>query len=387
MSREIYLDNSATTRPYDEVIEFVTHISMNVYGNPSSLHTKGIEAERMVRNAREIVAKSLGVSRDEIYFTSGGTEANNLAISGYLYANPRKGKHIITTKIEHPSVMEVYNNLSQYGYKVDFIDVDKNGIVIVDDLRKKINEETSLISVIYINNETGAVQPVEEIAEIKNSLNRDIVLHVDAVQAYGKIKIAPKKQGIDILTMSSHKIHGPKGVGALYASRDIKLKPVIFGGGQESQLRSGTENVPGICGFGAAVDITFRTIEESAGRCENLKALLLDMLKREVEDVVVISPEGASPYILNVSFLNVRAEVLLHHLETKNIFVSTGAACSSRKQVLSHVLKAMGIKPEIIEGAIRFSFSSFNTEEDIIKTVEAIKDILPKIRIKRGGRK
>lgn len=387
MSREIYLDNSATTRPYDEVIDFVNHISREVYGNPSSLHTKGIEAERMVRNAREIVAKSLGVSRDEIYFTSGGTEANNLAIAGYLFANPRKGKHIITTKIEHPSVLEVFNNLSQHGYKVDFIDVDKNGIVIVDDLRKKINEETSLISVIYINNETGAVQPIDKIVEVKNSINKDIVLHVDAVQAYGKIRIAPEKQGIDLLTMSSHKIHGPKGVGALYTRRDIKLKPIIFGGGQESQLRSGTENVPGICGFGAAVDITFRKMEESSKYCEKLKSMLLDMLKKEVEDVVIVSPEGSSPYILNAAFHNVRAEVLLHHLETKNIFVSTGAACSSRKQVLSHVLRAMGIKPEIIEGAIRFSFSSFNNEEDIIKTVEAIKDILPKIRIKRGGRR
>lgn len=387
MSREIYLDNSATTRPYDEVIDFVNHISREVYGNPSSLHTKGIEAERMVRNAREIVAKSLGVSRDEIYFTSGGTEANNLAIAGYLFANPRKGKHIITTKIEHPSVLEVFNNLSQHGYKVDFIDVDKNGIVIVDDLRKKINEETSLISVIYINNETGAVQPIDKIVEVKNSINKDIVLHVDAVQAYGKIRIAPEKQGIDLLTMSSHKIHGPKGVGALYTRRDIKLKPIIFGGGQESQLRSGTENVPGICGFGAAGDITFRKMEESSKYCEKLKSMLLDMLKKEVEDVVIVSPEGSSPYILNAAFPNVRAEVLLHHLETKNIFVSTGAACSSRKQVLSHVLRAMGIKPEIIEGAIRFSFSSFNNEEDIIKTVEAIKDILPKIRIKRGGRR
>ncbi|UWV48442.1 cysteine desulfurase [Acetivibrio thermocellus] len=387
MSREIYLDNSATTRPYDEVIDFVNHISREVYGNPSSLHTKGIEAERMVRNAREIVAKSLGVSRDEIYFTSGGTEANNLAIAGYLFANPRKGKHIITTKIEHPSVLEIFNNLSQHGYKVDFIDVDKNGIVIVDDLRKKINEETSLISVIYINNETGAVQPIDKIVEVKNSINKDIVLHVDAVQAYGKIRIAPEKQGIDLLTMSSHKIHGPKGVGALYTRRDIKLKPIIFGGGQESQLRSGTENVPGICGFGAAVDITFRKMEESSKYCEKLKSMLLDMLKKEVEDVVIVSPEGSSPYILNAAFPNVRAEVLLHHLETKNIFVSTGAACSSRKQVLSHVLRAMGIKPEIIEGAIRFSFSSFNNEEDIIKTVEAIKDILPKIRIKRGGRR
>jgi cysteine desulfurase len=387
MEREIYLDNSATTRPYDEVIDFIDDINRNFYGNPSSLHTKGIQAEKLMKESRDTIARTLGATRDEVYFTSGGTEANNLAIAGYLYANPRKGKHIITTKIEHPSVLEVFKHMSEQGYKVDFLDVDSKGLVRIDDLERLINEDTSLISIICVNNETGVIQPIDEIAAAIKRSGKDIVLHVDAVQAYGKLNIIPKKQGIDILTVSSHKIHGPKGVGAIYISKGTKIKPLVLGGGQERLLRSGTENVPGICGFGMAADITFKSIESNEKHCSSIKSMFIEMLKNSVDGAVIISPENSSPYILNVSFADVRAEVLLHHLETRNIFVSTGSACSSRKNVHSHVLKAMGVKPELIEGAIRFSFSSFNTKEDIVETVEAIKDILPKIRIRRGGRK
>lgn len=387
MSREIYLDNSATTRPYDEIIEYMNNINRNAYGNPSSLHKKGIEAERIIKDARDIIAKTLGVLREEIYFTSGGTEANNLAISGYLNANPRKGKHIITTKVEHPSVIEVYNHLSSQGFKVDFLDVDQKGAVLIDDLKKKINEETSLISIIYVNNETGTVQPIEDIAAAKNTVKKDILLHVDGVQAYGKVSVMPKKQGIDILTISSHKIHGPKGVGALYINKGIKVNPLVLGGGQENLLRSGTENVPGICGFGAAADITFKKLQQNTEHCRDLKNMISEWFKKNIDDALIISPDDASPYILNVSFADIRSEVLLHHLEAQNIFVSTGAACSSRKKVHSHVLKAMGIKPDRIEGAVRFSFSSFNTKDDVIETIEAIKDILPRIRTKRGGKR
>ncbi|MFZ5989020.1 MAG: cysteine desulfurase family protein [Bacillota bacterium] len=387
MEREIYFDNSATTRPYDEVIEFINYINKNVYGNPSSLHSKGIEAERLIRNAREIIAKTLGVQREEIYFTSGGTEANNLAILGYLKANPRKGRHVVTTRIEHPSVIEVYKFLSDEGYKVDFLDVDKNGIIDIEGLREKINSDTALVSIIYINNETGTIEPIEEIVKIKNSINKETVLHVDAVQAYGKTRVLPKKEGIDILTISSHKIHGPKGVGALYISKSVKVKPLILGGGQECLVRSGTENVSGICGFGTAADITFKNMDENYEQCKSLKIAFTKKLVSEMDDVVIISPEDSSPYILNVSFRNIRAEVLLHHLEARSIFVSTGAACSSRKNVHSHVLKAMGVKPDIIEGAIRFSFSSFNTLEEVEETIEVLKGVLPKISIKRGGKR
>jgi len=386
--KEIYLDNSATTKPYDEVIEYISQINREVYGNPSSIHTKGLEAEKHIKNAREIIAKSLDVHNQEIYFTSGGTEANNLAILGFLEANPRLGKKIITTKIEHPSVLEVYKYLMNKGYTVHFLDVDYRGIIDMNDLREAVDEDTALISIIYVNNEIGTVQPVSEIVEIKNQKNRNAIVHLDAVQAYGKMKISPSKLGIDLMSVSSHKIHGPKGVGALYVKKGLKIKPLLLGGGQEFTMRSGTENVSGICGFGMAADITNSKIDENYFRCAKTKEYFKNRLKEEFsEDVLIISPKDSSPYILNASFSNIRAEVLVHHLEMKNIFVSTGSACSSRKNIHSHVLKAIGLKPEKIDGAIRFSFSAFNTIDEMEYTIGALKEILPKIRIKRGGKR
>lgn len=380
MENEIYFDNSATTRPFDDVIEYMGYILGKVYGNPSSLHTKGIEAEKELKKARKRIADSLSVDEKEVYFTSGGTEANNMAIRGYLEANPRKGKHILTTGIEHPSVLEVFKYLENAGYRTDCIKVDNNGIVDLEDLKSKITKETSLISIIYVNNEVGSIQPIEEIVKVKNLLNKESAVHVDAVQGYGKMRIFPKKWGIDMMSMSSHKIHGPKGAGALYVSKSIRIKPVIYGGGQEASIRSGTENLPGICGFGLASEITFRDFEENYKNAEKVKKLFIEKLNEQIEGFRVLSPEVSSPFILNVSFDGVRAEVLLHHLEEKNIFVSTGSACSSRKNVHSHVLKAMGINPSCIEGAVRFSFSSFNTEEQVKSTIEILKDILPRIR-------
>ena len=387
MTRDIYLDNSATTKPYDEVIEYICEINKNVYGNPSSMHTKGLDAERHIRNAREVVARSLGAENQEIYFTSGGTEANNLAIIGFLEANSRKGKHIITTKVEHPSVLEVYKLLMERDYKVDFLDVDDRGIINLNSLKDAINQDTALISVIYVNNEIGTVQPIKDIVEIKNNKNRETAIHVDAVQAYGKFKIAPKKLGIDLLSISSHKIHGPKGAGALYVRKGLKVKPIVLGGGQESAIRSGTENVSGICGFGRAVDITFKNLEENYLECLKIKEYFQNRLQKELDDVLIVSPKDSSPYILNVSFPNIRAEVLLHHLEMKNIFVSTGSACSSRKNTHSHVLKALGLKSNRIDGAVRFSFSAYNTIEEIDYTLNELKEILPKISVKRGGKR
>lgn len=387
MAGEIYFDNSATTRPYDEVIEYMAWVSGNIYGNPSSLHTKGIEAEKLVKKSREIIADSLKADKNEILFTSGGTESNNLAIRGYLQANRRKGKHIITSTIEHPSVLEVFKHLENTGYKVDYIEVDKRGIVNPDAIKSKITGDTALISVIYVNNETGAIQPIEKIAEIKNSVNRDTAFHVDAVQAYGKLEVCPNKEGIDLMTLSSHKIHGPKGVGVLYVNKSIKISPILFGGGQESLLRSGTENVPGICGFGKAVEKIFKNIKDNRSRMQNLKSYFIEMLNHISEEYKIITPDNSSPYILNVSFPQVKAEVLLHHLEEKGIFVSTGSACSSRKNLYSHVLSAMGLDKQYIEGAIRFSFTAENKEEEVKKTIEALNDILPRIRIKRGGKR
>jgi cysteine desulfurase len=387
MLREIYFDNSATTRPYDEVIEYINYINRNIYGNPSSLHSKGIEAEKLMKKSREIIASALGAESREIYFTSGGTESNNLAIRGYLNANLRKGKHIITTKIEHPSVLEVFKNMSEYGFKTDYLNVDNKGSIDIKELKEKINKETALISIIYVNNEVGSIQPIEEIVKIKNTINRDICLHVDAVQAYGKSRIMPSKTGIDMLSVSAHKIHGPKGVGALYVNKTIKIKPVLFGGGQEALLRSGTENLTGICGFGLATEMIYNSLDKNNEKVSSLKSLFLEQLRDNIDSYKIISPENSSPYILNISFDRVKAEVLLHHLEEKNIYVSTGSACSSRKRIQSYVLKALGLNQSEIDGAIRFSFSAFNTEVDVTDAVNAIKEILPRIRIRHGGKK
>jgi cysteine desulfurase len=385
MKREIYLDNSATTRPYDEVINFMSEINTSFYGNPSSLHTKGIEAEKLLKKARKEVANSLGADSKQLIFTSGGTESNNLAILGYLNANPRNGKHVITTMLEHPSVLEVYKSLAEKGYEVDYIKNDSSGTVDLNDLENKIRNDTALISCIYVNNETGAIAPLKDIVRIKNSRNPEACLHIDAVQAFGKIPIDPQKSGVGLMSVSSHKIHGPKGIGALFVSKGTKIKPIIYGGGQETGLRSGTENVPGICGFGMACSLTFKNIEANYQKTERLRSLLLDGIKSSGLDYKLVSPEGSLPYILNVAFNNIRSEVLLHHLEEKNIYVSSGSACSSRKKAHSHVLKAMGIEPCYMEGAIRFSFSAMNEEDEILETIEALRYIVPKINIKHGG--
>lgn len=386
MQKEIYFDNGATTKPYDDVIKYMCEVAAETYGNPSSLHIMGIEAERLVRKARESIAGYLSCDVKEIIFTSGGTESNNLAIRGYLRANPRKGKHIITSTIEHPSVLEVYKHLSENGYTVDYINVDSSGRIILDELKSKIKKDTALISIIHVNNEVGSIQPIEDIVRIKNEINPETVLHVDAVQSFGKIKINPQKSGIDLLSGSSHKVHGPKGAGCLYAGRKIRIKPIVFGGGQEALLRSGTENVPAICGFGMACDIKSANMAEDWNSITRLKTMFLERLKESTLDFVINSDNCASPYVLNISFSDIRSEVLLHHLEEKRIFVSTGSACSSRKNVHSHVLKAMGKKPSEIDGAIRFSFSAFNNGEDIEKTIEALKEIVPRIRINKRAK-
>lgn len=384
MYSEIYFDNSATTRPYDEVNELLCDINKNFYGNPSSLHSKGIEAERKINSAREAIAKSLGAESKQIIFTSGGTESNNLAIRGYLDANKRRGKHVITTKIEHPSVLEVCKHLESTGYEVDYLGVDQEGLINLAELKSKIRMDTALISIILVNNETGAIQPLEEIVKIKTAVNPDAVLHIDAVQAFGKLLLTPQKSGIDFMSVSSHKIHGPKGVGALYISKKERLKPVVYGGGQESMLRSGTENVPGICGFGLAAEITCKNMECNEKKVTALKGIFLDKLACCNFKYKVISNDKALPYILNISFESLKAEVLLHHLEEKNIFVSTGAACSSRKRKQSHVLQSMGLPSQIIDGALRFSFSSWNTEEEVFETIGALQEIVPRIQFGRN---
>lgn len=383
MQSEIYLDNSATTRQYDEVTAIMADVASNKYGNPSSLHTKGIEAEKLIRTARETIADSLGVEPKEIYFTSGGTESNNLAIRGFLEANPRKGKHIITTKIEHPSVLELFHYLAGQGYNIDYLDVDGNGLVSMPELREKIHSETALISLILVNNETGTIQTIKDISAIRDELNPQTCIHVDGVQTYGKIVFFPMKSGVELLSLSSHKIHGPKGTGALYVSKKARIKPLFYGGGQEALMRSGTENVPGITGFGLAAKLIMKGLEENCKKVSLLNKTFIEKLSQSGILHKVNSPQNASPYILNISFEGVKAEVLLHHLEQKGIFVSTGSACSSHKNSRSHVLTAMTVPANLIDGAIRFSFSSFNTIQEIHLTLEALKEIIPIIDINR----
>lgn len=379
---EVYLDNSATTKPYDEVVQYIYDVSKRFYGNPSSLHTKGIEAENLVKKARKQISDALKADAREIFFTSGGTESNNMAIIGYLKANTRAGKHIITSEIEHPSVLEVFRYLAQEGYRVDFVPVDAQGTIKLDVLEKVIDSETALLSFMHTNNEVGTIQPIQEIHRIRKEVCPAAALHIDAVQAFGKTVLYPAGLNADLLSVSSHKIHGPKGLGALYVRKGVKVKPILLGGGQETALRSGTENVPGICGFGLAAEMIFSGIEENHAKVKALKEHFLKNIKENFEDAVINSPENALPYIINISFPNLKSEVLLHHLEQKNIFVSTGSACSSHKSGHSHVLKVMGVDPKYIDGAIRFSLSSSNTLEEMEETVSALKEIIPVISIK-----
>lgn len=386
MSHEIYLDNSATTRPYDEVVQYIAEVSRSYYGNPSSLHTKGIEAENLIKKARLQTANVLRADSKEIYFTSGGTESNNLAVLGYLRANPRAGKHIITSEIEHPSVLEVFKHLASEGFRVDYIPVDTRGTIRLEALSNAVDSETALMSFILANNEVGAIQPVSEIVKIRKELCPSAVIHIDAVQAFGKIPIYPAGMNIELLSMSSHKIHGPKGIGALYVKKGVRIKPILFGGGQETALRSGTENVPGICGFGLAAETTASAMEDNLTKVSGLKEFFIGKIKENFEDAVINSSDEALPYIINVSFPNLKSEVLLHHLEQKGIFVSTGSACSSHKSSQSHVLKAMGVSAKYIDGAIRFSLSAQNTPEELDTTINSLKEIIPVISIKHRGK-
>lgn len=402
ISREVYLDNSATTMPLDVVIDEMNRVFRDVYGNPSSLHSKGIEAERVVKTAREKAAAVINASAPDIIFTSGGTEANNLAIRGYLEANHRKGRHIITTKIEHPSVLNLFKELEARGYTVEYIEADKNGIVDAAKFEAVIKEDTALISIMHVNNETGAIQPIEDVITIKNRINKECAVHIDCIQSYGKMDVNVKKLSVDMMTASAHKIHGPKGMGMLYIKKGTRIKPLIYGGGQESDLRPGTENVPGIAGFGVAAENALQQQKEAYKHVKSLRAMLVDGLAASIPDCKINSPvdergspfisvdergspftfldERGSPYILNVSFKGVHSEVLLHTLEARRIYISTGSACSSRKNIYSHVLSAMGIEREELGSAVRFSFSRFNTEEDIEYTLDILKEAVPTLR-------
>ena len=378
---EAYFDNSATTRCYPEVAQIVVKTMTEDFGNPSSMHLKGVEAEKYIRDAAGILAGLLKVKEKEIVFTSGGTESNNLALFGGADANKRSGNHIITTSVEHAAVGQPVERLEKMGYEVTILPVDERGVVRLDTLEKALRPDTILVSTMYVNNEVGAVMPVEQIAKLVHEKSPKALYHVDAIQAFGKYRIYPKKWGIHLLSVSGHKIHGPKGVGFLYINSRAKVQPLILGGGQQNGMRSGTDNVPGIAGLGVAAELSYRDLEQKTEHLYQLKERLAEGLSG-IEDVVINGMplrEGA-PHIMSISFLGIRSEVLLHTLEDRGIYVSAGSACSSHKRKPSATLSAMGMSNGQIENTVRFSFSEEITFEEIDYCLEVLKEVLPMLK-------
>lgn len=378
---EAYLDNSATTRVFPEVAELVTKLMLEDYGNPASMHFKGMRAEQYVKRAKEQIAKVLKVNEKEIIFTSGGTEADNLALIGAAMANRRSGAHLITTRIEHPAVLKTMEYLEGQGFRVTYLPVDKTGRVRLEDLQKSVRQDTILVSVMHTNNEVGAVQPIAELGALIKRMNPRTLFHVDAVQGFGKFRIFPKRMNIDLLTVSGHKIHGPKGVGFLYAGEKVKLHPIVFGGGQQNGMRSGTENVPGIAGLGLACQKVYENLERDNERMYRLREMLIE----GVSDLGNIQINGCpgregAPHVVSISFRGVRSEVLLHALEDRGICVSAGSACAARHPRPSETLKAIGVERALLESTLRFSLSLFTTEEEIVYTLHTLHETVPVLR-------
>lgn len=379
---EAYLDNSATTAVAPEVKDIMIKLMCDDFGNPSSLHMKGVEAEKYIKEAKAVIAKSLKVNEKEIIFTSGGTESNNLALIGAAMANKRAGNHIITTSIEHASILSTVEFLSDNGFRVSYIPVDKDGHVDLEALKAEICEETIIVSVMYVNNEIGAIEPIEEISKSIKAVNPNTIFHVDAIQAYGKYIIHPKKLGIDMMSVSGHKINGPKGSGFLYVADKIKIKPIIYGGGQQKGMRSGTENVPAIAGLGEAVRVCYTDFADKVNKLYELKNYFIDEIS-SIENIRINSKKGelSAPHIVSVSFVGVRSEVMLHTLEDRNIYVSAGSACSSNKQKsVSATLKSIKLSAEEIDSTIRFSFCFNTTKEEIDYAINTVKENITMLR-------
>lgn len=378
---EVYFDNSATTRCSALAAELMVRVLTEDYGNPSSLHRKGMEGENYIKEARNRICKTLKINDGELMFTSGGTESNNLAILGAAMANKRRGMHLVTTKIEHPAVDSPMKFLEEQGFLVTYLDVDENGLISLKELEHAVTPETILVSIMYVNNEIGAVEPIEEAARIIRNKNPKTLFHVDAIQAYGKYIIHPKRMGIDLMSVSSHKIHGPKGIGFLYVKEKTKLKPIIFGGGQQKGMRSGTENVPGAAGMGQAAMEAYENFEKKQKYLYELKdAFTSGIRKLEWAHINGKTGKDSAPHIVSVSFDGVRSEVLLHALEDKGIYVSAGSACSSNKPAVSRTLQAIGIKREYLDTTVRFSFSTENTMKEIGYCLDTLQEIVPVLR-------
>ena len=379
---EVYLDNSATTRAYPEVGELVYKVMCRDYGNPSSMHRKGVEAEHYVKDAKETIAKSLKVNAKEIFFTSGGTESDNLALIGVARANKRRGNHLITSSIEHPAILNTMRHLEEEeGFRVTYLPVDAAGRIRLDALKEALCEDTILVSVMYVNNEVGTVQPIEEAVQMVKSYDPQIIFHSDAVQGYGKYRIYPKRMGIDLLSASGHKIHGPKGIGFLYIGEKVKITPIVYGGEQQKNIRSGTENVPGIAGLGLASEMIYKDLDMKVALMRELKAYFIEGLKKIDRTVIHgLTDEGSAPHIISAGIAGIRSEVLLHTLEEKGIYVSSGSACASNHPAISGVLKGIGAAQEYLDATLRFSMSEFTTKEEIDYTLETLYNCVPMLR-------
>lgn len=378
---EAYFDNSATTKVLDCVKDAVVDAMCVNYGNAAAKHRKGVEAENLIREAKKAIADTLKVQEKEILFTSGGTESNNTALIGTALANRRAGKHLITTGVEHPSIYNTMSFLEEMGFEVTYLPVDHLGHISLEDLEKAIREDTILVSVMYVNNEVGAVEPIEAISQCIKKKNPKTLFHVDAIQAYGKYKIRPKKQGIDLLSVSGHKIHAPKGVGFLYIRDGVKICPILFGGGQQKGMRSGTENVPGCVGLGVAAREAYKDFDARIEKLYTLREHLIAGLK-PLGGVTINGSEDRTnaPQIVSASFEGVRSEVLLHALEDKGVYVSSGSACSSNHPGISGTLKGIGVKKELLDSTIRFSLGDLNTEEEVDYAIGVLGELLPVLR-------
>ena len=378
---EIYLDNSATTKAYPEVAEMVADIMLHDYGNASSMHQKGVDAEKYLKYSKSVIAGIMKVKEKEIFFTSGGTESDNWALMGAAFANQRSGKHLITTQIEHPAVLRTMDHLKELGFEVTYLSVDEYGHISLEELKRAVRPDTILVSIMFVNNEVGAIQPIDEAGEIIKSVNPRTLFHVDAVQGFGKLRLLPKKWKIDMVSVSGHKIHGPKGTGFLYIDEKVKIKPIIYGGGQQNGYRSGTENIPGVAGLGKASELIYKDLVEDTNRLYELKKRLVDGLLK-IDRVKINGPqdETGAPHIVSASIAGIRSEVMLHSLEDKGIYVSAGSACASHKHTVSDTLNAMKLSTDLMDSTIRFSLSVFTTQEEIDYTLKCIYELVPMLR-------
>lgn len=373
---EIYFDNAATSRPFDEVCGKMLQVMTESYGNPAAQNKMGLDAERIIKEAKETLAGFLSASPDEIFFTSGGTEGNNMALLGGAYAMQKRGKHIISSPAEHPAVLRPLEKLAEEGFEVEYLPVNEKGEVSLEALENAVREDTILVSLMTVNNETGTITDIEEAGRIIKEKNPNTLFHTDAVQGFGKLKINAKKAKADYITSSAHKFHGPKGLGFIYIKNTSQMRPILLGGGQQKGVRPGTENPAGAAAMAEAARLCYKDFDAKTERIFNIKKTLWEYISENIPDTIIngCDLEKASPYVLNVSFLGVRSNVLLNAVGAKGLFASAGSACNSKKKVESHVLNAMGLDHKRTDSALRFSFSSLNTAEEAVKAGEILKE-------------